>query len=95
MGQSLALTRPIRVGGEDVSTLTLTEPTIGMLEGVHLRITAEGELNLDLGAIRILLGRMANIPPSAAKEITLKDALRAKDAIADFFDDFLPTGETS
>ena len=53
MAETLTLTKPIRIGGEDVSDLTLTEPTLGMLDGVKLRITAEGELNLDLGAIRI------------------------------------------
>ena len=94
MAETLTLTKPIRIGGEDVSELTLTEPTLGMLDGVALRITAEGELNLDLGAIRILLGRMASIPPSAAKDITIKDAIAAKDVIADFFGDFLQTGET-
>ena len=95
MGETLTLTKPIRSGGEEVSELTLVEPNIGMLDGVKLRITAEGELNIDLGAICILLGRMANITPSAAKTISIKDALRAKDVIADFFDDFLQTGETS
>ena len=94
MAETLKLTKPIRSGGEDVSELTLTEPTLGMLDGVQLRITAEGELNIDLGAIRILLGRMANITPSAAEQITIKDAIGAKDVLADFFGDFLPTGET-
>ena len=94
MATTLTLTRPIRVGGEDVSELTLNEPTLGMLDGVALRITAEGELNIDLGAIRVLLGKMAGLPPSSAANITIKDALRAKDVIADFFDDFLPTGQT-
>ena len=95
MAQKLTLTKPIRAGGEDVSELTLSEPTIGMLDGVKLRITAEGELNIDLGAIRVLLGKMANIPPSAAEQITIKDAIGAQDALAGFFGDFLPTGETS
>ena len=94
MATTLTLSKPLRVGAEDVSELTLIEPTLGMLDGVSLRITSEGELNLDLGAIRLLMGRMANIPPSSAKNITLKDAIRAKDVIADFFDDFLPTGGT-
>ena len=95
MAETLTLTKPIRIGGEDVSELTLTEPTLGMLDGVALKITAEGELNIDLGAIRLLLGRMANIPPSAAKAITLKDAIGARDVISAFFDDFLQTGGTS
>jgi len=90
----LRLSKPLRFGGEDSRELTLVEPTIGMLEGVNLRITAEGELNIDLAAIRILLGRMANIPPSAAKDISIRDALQAKDLIADFFGDSLQTGGT-
>ena len=94
MAETLTLTKPIRVDGNDVSELTLTEPNLGMLDGVKLRISAEGELNIDLGAIRVLLGRMANIVPSAAAQITIKDAIKAKEVIADFFDDFLQTGET-
>ena len=94
MTTTLTLTKPIRVGAEDVTELTLTEPTLGMLDGVSLRISAEGELNIDLGAIRILLARMANIPPSAAQNITIKDALAAQEVVADFFGDFLQTGAT-
>ena len=94
MAETLKLTKPIRVGGEDVTELTLTDPTLGMLDGVALRISAEGELNIDLGAIRILLARMANVPPSAAKDITIKDALAAQEVVADFFGDFLQTGGT-
>ena len=94
MTTPLKLTKPIRVGAEDVTELTLTEPTLGMLDGVSLRISAEGELNIDLGAIRILLARMANIPPSAAQDITIKDALAAQEVVADFFGDFLQTGAT-
>ena len=85
MAETLTLTKPIRVGGEDVSELTLTEPTIGMLDGVKLRITADGELNIDLGAICVLLGRMANIPPSAAKSITIKDAAQGQGGDGKFF----------
>ena len=95
MAETLMLSRPLRVGGEDVMSLTLREPTLGMLDGVALRITAEGELNIDLGAIRLLLGRMADIPPTVASELTIRDAIAAKDVIADFFGDFLPTGEAS
>ena len=94
MAETLKLTKPLQVGGEEVSELTLTEPNVGMLDGVQLRITAEGELNIDLGAICVLLGRMANIPPSAAQKITIRDALGAKEVIADFFVDSLQTGET-
>ena len=95
MATTLTLTKPIRVDAEDITELTLTEPTLGMLDGVSLRISAEGELNIDLGAIRLLLARMANIPPSAAQNITIKDALAAQEVVADFFGDFLQTGETS
>ena len=88
----ITLTKPIRHGGEDLTKITLNEPTIGMLDGVLLRITGEGELILDLQAIRVLIGRMAALPPTVAAQITVKDALAAKDVLADFFDDFLPTG---
>ena len=94
MANTLKLSKPIRSEGEDKTELALREPTLGMLDGVYLKISMEGELNIDLGAVRILLGRMADIPPSAAKQISVRDAFAAKDIIADFFGDFLPTGES-
>lgn len=93
MEHKLTLSTPIRTGGEDVSELTLRQPTLGMLDGVRLDISAEGGLSIDLGAIRVLVGRMADIPPSAAKTISVKDAFGAKDALKDFFGDVLPIGE--
>ena len=95
MAVTLKLTKSISVGGQDVFELILSEPTLGMLDGVTLRITAEGELNIDLGAMRVLLARMANIPPSAASNMSIKDAISAKEVLSDFFDDFLGTGGTN
>ena len=87
MATTLKLTKPIRSRRlKTVSELTLTEPTLGMLDGVNLRITAEGELNIDLGAIRrSCSAAWRTFTPSAAKDITIKDALAAQEVVADFF----------
>ena len=92
---TIPLSRPVQAHGETLTELTLTEVDLGALEGVNLVIDQDGKLQIDLGDLHRLIAGMANIPPSAAKRILIKDALAGKEAIADFFGISLPTGGSS
>lgn len=89
---TIPLSRPIQAHGETLNELTLSEIELGSLDGINLVVDDSGSLRLNLGDIYRLLSAMANIPPSSAKKILVKDALAARDTIAGFFGVSLPTG---
>lgn len=93
MATTIELTRPIEAHGDTIRVLELSEPDLGALDGVHITVNGEGAVQLNLGDLQKLVASMANIPPSAAKKISLADAPKLMAAVKDFFGDFLPIGD--
>ena len=92
-GQPLVirLSHPIEAHGEQVTELQIGELTVGMLEGIEMRVE-EGAMVWDLGSIARFLSNAAAIPPSAAKRIAVRDLIGAREALQDFFVGSLQTG---
>ena len=84
---TVTLSTPIEAHGEQVRELTLSEPTIGVLDGVHIDVGMDGRVRLDLGDLHRLVAGMAGIPPSSARQIRLSDMAPLARAVMDF----LPT----
>ena len=81
---TVTLSRPVEAHGEQVTTLTLAEPTLGVLDGVHLDVGLDGRVRLDLGDIHRLVAGMAGIPPSSARQIGIADMAKVARAVMDF-----------
>lgn len=92
MGMEIELSRPIEAHGETVSVLKLSDPDLGALEDIRISVNGEGAVQLDLGDVQKLVANMADIPRSAAKSISLRDAPKLLAAVKDFFGDSLPIG---
>ena len=90
---TVRLSAPIQAHGETVSELTLREPTLGMLDDVHLFVGSAGELRVNLGDLHRVVAGMAGIPPSAARAISLRDLGEIGPALAGFFGLSLGTGD--
>ena len=85
MSESFPLTEPITVGGEEVRELTLRKPTVGMLHGTTLKISGDGGLSLDATTVVNVFARLANIPPSSAKQISGEDYMAMVEVYTRFF----------
>ena len=70
---TIKLSKPIVAHGEELSELTLEEPTLGALDKVHVVADGEGTVRIDLGDVHRLIASMAGIPPTAARGILIKD----------------------
>ncbi len=89
----IELTKPIKAHGETLNTLTFTEPTIGILEGVKLSFKEDG-VSLDVGNFLVrAVAECADIPPSAAKSLSFTDLGKCMELFKDFLPEFLPTGK--
>ena len=88
----IKLSRPIEAHGEQVTELRIDELTVGMLEGIEIRVDQTGAMVWDLGSIARFLSNAAAIPPSAAKRIAVRDLIGAREALQDFFGGSLQTG---
>lgn len=88
----IPLKHPIEAHGQTVTELELRGITLGALEGVRLKVDVGGSLDIDLGDVTRLVAGMAQIPPSSAAQIDIRDAVAAKDVLAGFFTAFLATG---
>ena len=95
MAETFTLSEPIKVGGEDVTELTLRKPTVEMLQGTSLNISGDGGLNLDADTVVKVFARLASIPPSSAKQISGADYMAMVEVYTRFFGNAPPTGETS
>ena len=90
----MELDYPIQSHGQTVSTLTLSRPDVGSLEGLEMIIDKHGNKRFDLGMLVGPIARMAGIPPSAAKTITISDLVKHGGELLDFLGlTFLMTGE--
>jgi hypothetical protein len=93
--QKITLKKPIQAHGEEISELTINEPTIGALEGVELTISFEGTVKIDLAAIPKLIAASADIPPSAAKQIGFSDLPAMVEVVMGFIGGSLEIGGSS
>ena len=94
MSETFILTEPIRVGGEEVEQLTLRKPTVDMLNGTSLKINGEGVMEINADTVMRVFARLANIPPSAVKQISADDYIRMVEVYTRFFGGSRATGET-
>ena len=78
----LTLDKPIKAHGEEITRIELREPDIGTLDGIK----TGGKNGFNLGYIAIIIARLGDIPPSAAKKIPLRKLLSVKRQIESFFD---------
>lgn len=86
---TVRLSRPIQAHGEEVTELTLREPTIGDLDGVQVTITGDG-CTIDLGAVARVAAGMAGVPPSAVRAISIRDLPALARPVFDFLGESLP-----
>ena len=91
---TVTLKHPIEAHGDTYKTLTLDEPTLGVLDDVEISVKGDGSVRLNLGDLHKLVANMANIPPSAAKKIRVSDMAEIGEAVMGFLSEFLPTGES-
>lgn len=88
----ITLSHPIEAHGETVSEIELREPTLAVLDGVHLVVEQSGAVRIDLGDLHRLIAGMAQIPPSSARQIRLADVGPALDRVMDFLPASRPGG---
>ena len=89
--QTITLSHPIQVGDERVTTLTLREPTLAVLEDIHIAVR-DGEVRLNLGDIPKLVAGLAGIPLSIARKIRVSDLGKIAPVALGFIKPYLPTG---
>ncbi len=91
---TVRLSRPIQAHGEEVTELTLREPTIGDLDGVQVTVSGDG-CTVDLGAVARIAAGMAGVPPSAARTISIRDLPALTGPVFDFLGASLPISTSS
>ena len=94
MDTTIKLSKPIRVGDEERSELTIKEPELGALKGLQLEVMAEGGLRLRASDLIEIIAALAAIPPSSAHKIALRDLPKFRPMAADFFTDVLANGDS-
>ena len=57
---TFTLSEPIRVGGEEVTELTLRKPTVDMLQGTKLEVTGDGGLVMSADIVMKVFGKLAD-----------------------------------
>ena len=91
---SIPLSHPIEAHGETLRTLTLREPTLGILDDVEITIPEKGGVRLNLGDIHRVVAGMAGIPPGVARTIRLADLAPVTRELTSFFSPSPPDGES-
>jgi len=93
MTYTMDLTRPIEAHGEEVHRLTLRDPDSGALDGVFVTF-GPGGMKIDVGAMVKLVAAAADIPPSSARKIPMRDLFTHFVGLLGFFGiDIQATGE--
>ncbi len=91
--KEIKLSKPISAHGETLTQLTLSEPTLAILDDVELfSVTGDGSIRINFGDLHKIIAGMADIPPSAAKNIALQDLKQLIPMVMDFFGGSLPIG---
>lgn len=94
MTTKIKLSKPIKAHGETVNELTFEAPTLGAIDGIHLKVSGGGSVEFNLGDLAKIISNMANIPPSSAAQISLVDLAGLAEVVQGFLGDFLQTGGT-
>jgi hypothetical protein len=84
---TVELTTPIEAHGETVNKLEMREPNVEdtMRLGDPYFFSADRSIRLDNAAIARYISRLACIPESSVKQLSLKDFNSARGAVMDFF----------
>jgi hypothetical protein len=87
------LSKPIPVGDELVNELDLREPTVDDVVdiGFPYAITESGEIELRPKLIMKYASKLASVPPSAIKAISIADLNNLSIAVVGFFGDAAAT----
>ena len=94
MSETFKLSEPIRVGGEEVTELSLRKPTVDMLQGTKLEVTGDGGLVMSADIVMRVFGKLADITPGSVKQISGDDYMRMVEVYTRFFGGSPETGET-
>ena len=94
MSETFKLSEPIRVGGEEVTELSLRKPTVDMLQGTKLEVTGDGGLVMSADVVMKVFGKLADITPSSVKQISGDDYMRMVEVYTRFFGGSPETGGT-
>lgn len=91
---TVKLKNPVEAHGETLTELTFDEPDLGVLDDIHIEVSGEGKMRLNLGDLHKLVANMANIPPTSAKKIKASDWPGITQQAMGFLSEFLPTGDS-
>lgn len=87
----IELTRPIQAHGQEVTALELREPTAGdIMECGYPLAIGDGEAKPQADVVGRLIARLAGVPPSAVKAMSMADFQTAMGVILGFFGDSGP-----
>lgn len=84
----IPLSKPIEAHGKEIDSLTLREPTAEdvMVCGYPLTI-GDGEATPNAAVIGKLIARLAGVPPSTVKAMSMPDFNAAMGVVLSFFGD--------
>jgi hypothetical protein len=86
---TVSLMQTIQVEGNDVTGLTLKQPT-----GKHWRKLDFERLRKDGGHMADMIGQLAAVPPSGIDQLTWPDLAVLSKVVMDFFEPTQPSGGT-
>lgn len=84
---TVTLKHPIQANGEELRAVTLQRPQVRHLKALD---RAKG----DVERAALLIGELAQLPPSAVDQLDGEDFAALSEVVADFFGGRLPTGGT-
>lgn len=83
---TIPLSKPITAHGAEISELTLREPTAGDVMECGYPLGIDDGLAIPQAApVGRLIARLAGIPPSSVKQLSMPDYNRAMGVVLDFF----------
>lgn len=83
---TIQLGKPITAHGAEISELTLREPNAGDVMECGYPLGMQGDLVIpQAGAIARMVSRLAGIPPSSVKQLSMADYNSAMGAVLGFF----------
>lgn len=83
----ITLIKPIKAHGEEVTELTLKDPTYAQIEknGMPFFGTDEGDVKVDMKSALRYLPEMAGVPPSSIEQMSPPDLVKAAYGVVSFF----------
>lgn len=83
---TIPLSKPITAHGAEISELTLREPNAGDVMECGYPLGIDDGLAIPQAApVGRLIARLAGIPPSSVKQLSMPDYNRAMGVVLDFF----------